>query len=98
MQQEPGLPQSGHMRFDTFGEYSRVAKRQQQDAEEEALEQQGLAKRSKHQHQQHGGQQHHHHHKQEKAAATAKLRPGSGRGGDAKDVATKELREYIKVR
>ena len=92
MQQEPQLPPSGHMRFDTFVEYKRVAKRQQQDIEDEELEQQDGAKRMRPQ-QLDDPYVHH----VGAPAAGVRQRPSSAGGADAKEAAIKELRDFIKV-
>lgn len=103
MQQEPQLPPSGRMRFDSFGEYKRVAKRQQQniEEEEEELEVQGGGKRMRLQQPQDAPQMQYRNLQLDAAAGAARQRPSSAggiaTGGDAKEAATRELREFIKV-
>lgn len=95
-QQLPVVPHSG--RISSFGEYKRTAKRQQADLDEEAqLEQQeeeaaaaaaaGSKRRKLSQEQQQG-----------KSDGSGSSRPGSAAVGDAKEAATKQLRDFVKVR
>ncbi|WIA08913.1 hypothetical protein OEZ85_008331 [Tetradesmus obliquus] len=94
-QQLPVVPHSG--RISSFGEYKRTAKRQQADLDEEAqLEQQeeeaaaaaaaGSKRRKLSQEQQQG-----------KPDGSGGSRPGSAAGSDAKEAATKQLRDFVKA-
>ncbi|WIA28969.1 hypothetical protein OEZ86_011504 [Tetradesmus obliquus] len=94
-QQLPVVPHSG--RISSFGEYKRTAKRQQADLDEEAqLEQQeeeaaaaaaaGSKRRKLSQEQQQG-----------KSDGSGSSRPGSAAVGDAKEAATKQLRDFVKA-